>query len=90
MQKFLLVLTVIIGLSCFGIKLKYDRYTETHMKSDIIVYYAPGDATVHIDPHCRNLHLEGQQLQQTTYGKAVLSHYTDNLCTICVPQKNVK
>ncbi|MBR5520574.1 MAG: hypothetical protein IKU54_01125 [Oscillospiraceae bacterium] len=88
MKKLLLIVTAVTIIAGFSLTLKYDdQYTETHLPPDTVVYYAPGDAIVHITPQCSNLHLNGQSLEKSTWGKAQLGYYADGLCAECVPKK---
>jgi len=87
MKRLLLIIVAVIMLSAFGLKMKFDRHQDTHIQSETVVYYAPGDVVMHTDAHCNALHLNGQKLQQSTYGKMQFSHYVDQLCTRCVPQE---
>lgn len=87
MKRFLFIVAAVVIISACGLKIKMNEHRETHLPADTVVYYAPGDAVMHTDAYCNELHLNGQKLQQSTYGKIQFSHYVDRLCTECVPQK---
>ena len=91
MKKYLplIIVLVVILLGC-GLKIEHDKYYDTHLHANTVVYYIPQHIYLHITQDCPRLYGgRKSMLCKDTYGRMKNSKMSNKLCPDCVPPQYI-
>ena len=89
-KQWVLVFLLIVVLSGWKLKTSYDKYVDTHMPSNTVVYYVPQHIYLHTMRDCPKLYVGVEyRVHQDTYGRMKYSKMSNQLCHICVPAQYI-